>query len=227
MGWGVGSASYARIVTDLHAPLVVGFDLDMTLIDTVPGFAATLVALGEEIGVEFPVDDITNRLGPPLEMLFADHLPAELIDGAGERFRELYPDYAIAPVTYLPGAKAALAAVRRHRGRIVVVTGKFPRNAQLHVDHLEMDIDVLEGWVWGIGKAEVLKREGALMYVGDHIHDVEGALAANALSVSVTTGGCTAQELSDAGSHVVLRDLTEFEGWFESHRLGAEAQITN
>ena len=188
----------------------------MTLIDTVPGFAATLIALGDEIGVEFPVDDITNRLGPPLEMLFADHLPAELIDRAGDRFRELYPTHAIEPVGYLPGAQDALAAVRRRGGRIVVVTGKFPRNAQLHVDHLGMDIDVLEGWVWGIGKAEVLRREGAQIYVGDHIHDVEGALAADALSVSVVTGGCTAQELAAAGSHVVLQDLTEFEQWFET-----------
>ena len=34
--------------------LVVGFDLDMTLIDTVPGFTATLEALGRELGVDVP-----------------------------------------------------------------------------------------------------------------------------------------------------------------------------
>ncbi len=206
---------------------MVGFDLDMTLIDTVPGFAATLIALGEELGVDFPVDDITNRLGPPLEMLFAEHLPERLIEGAGDRFRELYPTHAIGPVGYLPGAANALAAVRRHGGRIVVVTGKYPRNAQLHVDHLGMDIDLLEGWVWGVGKAAVLRREGAQMYVGDHIHDVEGALAADTLSVSVTTGGCTADELRRAGSHVILQDLTEFEAWFENHRAGMSPAISN
>lgn len=214
-------------MTDSAAPLVVGFDLDMTLIDTVPGFAATLIALGEEIGVDFPVDDITNRLGPPLEMLFAEHLPEDLIEGAGDRFRELYPSYAIAPVNYLPGAQQALSVVRRHGCRIVVVTGKYPRNAQLHVDHLRMDIDLLEGWVWGIGKAEVLRREGAQMYVGDHIHDVEGALAADILSVSVATGGCTAEELRAAGSHVVLPDLTEFEAWFENHLMSARGALSN
>lgn len=212
---------------DPDRPLVVGFDLDMTLIDTVPGFAATLVALGRELGVDFPVDDITNRLGPPLEMLLADHLPSDQLAAAGDRFRELYPTHAIAPVQYLPGGEQALAAVRRHGGRIVVVTGKFPRNAQLHVDHLRMDIDVLEGWVWGIGKAKVLQREGALMYVGDHIHDVEGALAAEAISVSVTTGGCTTEELIAAGSHVVLPDLTEFETWFEAHLSGRTSLITD
>ena len=39
----------------MSAPLVVGFDLDMTLIDTRPGFAACLEALGEEMAVEFDV----------------------------------------------------------------------------------------------------------------------------------------------------------------------------
>ena len=46
------------------APLVVGFDLDMTLIDTRPGFAATLSVLAEETGTVLDVEDLSNRLGP-------------------------------------------------------------------------------------------------------------------------------------------------------------------
>ncbi len=34
-------------------------------------------------------------------------------------------------------------------------------------------------------------QQGASVYVGDHVHDVEGALAAGITSVSVLTGGCT------------------------------------
>lgn len=199
--------------------LVVGFDLDMTLIDTVAGFAATLLALGEELGIEFPTEEMTARLGPPLEHLLADHLPAEQIPAAGDRFRELYPDHAVSPTPAFPGAHEAIAAVRAAGGRVVLVTGKFTRNAQLHVDHLGFDIDHLEGWVWGVGKADVLRREGASIYVGDHIHDVEGALAAGITSVSVLTGGCTREELEAAGTHVVLEDLTEFPAWLAA-RLG-------
>ena len=199
--------------------LVIGFDLDMTLIDTVPGFSATLIALGDELGVDFPVDDLTSKLGPPLEHTLAEHLPAEAVGPAGDRFRALYPDHAIAPVPAFPGAHDAIAAVRRHGGRVVLVTGKFPRNAQLHVDHLGLDIDHLEGWVWGIGKADVLREQGATVYVGDHVPDVEGALAAGAISVSVLTGGCSREELLAAGTHVVLDDLTTFPGWLEEHLL--------
>ncbi|MGB0102533.1 MAG: HAD hydrolase-like protein, partial [Nocardioides sp.] len=75
------------------------------------------------------------------------------------------------------------------------------------------------GWVWGVGKAAVLRSEGAAVYVGDHVHDVEGALAAGVLSVSVLTGGCTREELLAAGTHAVLDDLSEFPAWLEEHLL--------
>src|SRR6476646_10725038 len=162
-------------------PLVVGFDLDMTLIDTVPGFSATLRVLGAELGVEFPVAEMTARLGPPLDHLLSEHLAEEAVAPAGDRFRELYPDHAVAPVPVLPGAHEAIAAVRRQRGRVVVVTGKFPDNARRHVDHL--------------------------------------ALAAGAFSVSVLTGGCTREELVEAGTHVVLESLEDFPAWLDEHLL--------
>jgi phosphoglycolate phosphatase-like HAD superfamily hydrolase len=197
--------------------LVVGFDLDMTLIDTVPGFSATLTALGGELGVDFPVADLVANLGPPLDHLLRDHLPADAVGTAGDRFRALYPDHAIAPTLALPGAHESLAAVRRHGGRILLVTGKYAPNAQRHVDHLGLDVDHLEGWVWGAGKADVLRAEGASIYVGDHVHDVEGARAAGVVSVSVLTGGCTREELLDAGTDVVLGSLLDFPAWLDDH----------
>ncbi|CAB4704103.1 MAG: ATP-dependent sacrificial sulfur transferase LarE [Actinobacteria bacterium] len=200
-------------------PLVVGFDLDLTLIDTVPGFRSVLLALGAELGVDFPVEEMTSKLGPPLDLLLAPYLPAEQIAAVGDRFRALYPEHAVASVPALPGAHESIAAVRRHGGRVVVVTGKYAPNAQLHLDHVGFEVDHLEGWVWGVGKADALVREGASIYVGDHIHDVEGALAAGVTSVSVLTGGCTREELEEAGTHVVLDDLGAFPAWLDDHLL--------
>ncbi|HYH34315.1 MAG TPA: haloacid dehalogenase-like hydrolase [Nocardioides sp.] len=196
---------------------VVGFDLDLTLIDTTHGFRAVLTALGEELGVVFPVADMTARLGPPLDHLLGPHLEPERVGPAVDRFRVLYPDHAIATVPALPGAIDALDAVREAGGRVVVVTGKFTPNARLHLLHLAMHHDHLAGEVWGVGKAEALRQEGCSVYVGDHVHDVEGALAAGVLSVSVLTGGCTREELLAAGTHVVLDDLTQFPEWFSAH----------
>ncbi len=139
-------------------PLVVGFDLDMTLIDTRPGFAATLVQLGRETGVEMDVEAMSERLGPPLSHMLAPYYPADRITGLVDRFRAVYPDHAIAPTLAFAGAHDALAAVRRHGGRTVVVTGKFTPNAALHVEALTFDVDHLVGEVWGVGKAAVLER---------------------------------------------------------------------
>jgi uncharacterized protein len=203
----------------MAAPPTVGFDLDMTLIDTVPGFSATLSALGEELGVAFPLVDITSRLGPPLDHLLGEHLAAEAVAPAVDRFRALYPDHAVAPVPLLPGAVEALRAVRAGGGRVVVVTGKYTPNARRHLDHLGLEVDVLVGEVWGTGKSAVLRSEGCTVYVGDHVHDVEGALGAEVTSVSVLTGGCAREELLAAGTHVVLDDLTAFPAWYDGHLL--------
>lgn len=203
---------------------MVGFDLDMTLIDTVPGFAATLEVLGDELGVRFPVAEMTANLGPPLDLLLEPHLPADAIPAAIARFRAIYPDTAVAPTPATAGAAEALAAVRRHGGRTVLVTGKFAPNARRHVDHLGLDVDVVEGEVWGTGKAAALRRHDAHLYVGDHVHDVEGARAAGIPSVSVLTGGCTAGELLAAGTDVVLDDLATFPAWLDDFVLQARLE---
>jgi uncharacterized protein len=203
-------------------PLVVGFDLDMTLIDTRPGFAACLDALGDEAGVRFDVEALVSRLGQPLDLMLRPYVPdhtAEQVDALVQRFRALYPDTAVPPTLAFPGAHDALAAVRRHRGRSLVITGKYTPNARLHVDALDFDVDVLVGEVWGPGKGPVLAAHGAGIYVGDHVHDVEGARAAGILSVSVLTGGCTETELREAGTDVVLGSLEEFPEWLGEHLL--------
>ena len=196
--------------------LVVAFDLDMTLIDTVPGVASTLTALGAELGVDIPVAEVASRLGPPLDVLLDGYLPAEDMESAVDRFRELYVDHAIHSVVALDGAVESIAAVRRHGGRVVVVTGKYEPNARRHVEHLALDIDHLTGLVVGTGKADVLVREGASILVGDHIHDVEGARAAGITSVSVLTGGSSEEALVAAGTDVVLADLTVFPAWLDA-----------
>ena len=204
----------------MSPPLVVGFDLDLTLIDTRPGFAACLRALQSRTGLCFPVDDLVEQLGPPLDLMLAPHVPdasAARLAALVDQFRALYPTIAVAPTPAFVGAHESLAAVRRHGGRIIVVTGKFTPNARLHVEALGLDVDVVVGEVWGPGKGPVLAEHGADLFVGDHVHDIEGAHAAGVVGVGVTTGGCDAEELRAAGAHAVLASLTEFPTWLEAH----------
>ncbi|MGN6087790.1 MAG: ATP-dependent sacrificial sulfur transferase LarE [Actinomycetales bacterium] len=197
----------------MTSALVVGFDLDMTLVDSRPGIAAVHDRLSEETGVYIDSALAVTRLGPPLDVEYAEWFPPEQVDAAIDRYRELYPDLAIAPTVPLPGAREAIAAVRELGGRVVVVTGKHEPNAALHLEHLGLDADVLVGNLHGSGKAAALRKHGVDVYVGDHVGDVVGAHLAGAVAVTVSTGPYTQAQLADAGAEVSLPDLTGFAPW--------------
>ncbi|MFE7775923.1 HAD family hydrolase [Streptomyces sp. NPDC057445] len=198
-------------------PLTVGFDLDMTLIDSRPGIHAAYRALSAETGVHIDADLVVTRLGPPLELELAHWFPDERIQEIGDRYREIYPDHAIAPTLAMPGAREAVAAVQALGGRAIVVTAKHEPNARLHLDHLGIEPDAVVGWLWAEAKAAALREHGARVYVGDHTGDVRGARTAGALSVAVPTGPCGERELREAGADVVLPDLTAFPAWLGAY----------
>ncbi|MCT2592737.1 HAD family hydrolase [Streptomyces sp. N2-109] len=194
--------------------MTVGFDLDMTLVDSRPGIRTTYEALSRETGVFVDAELAVTRLGPPLEVELARWFPAERIPELAVRYRELYPSTAIAPSPAMPGAHEAFRAVRAGGGRAVVVTAKYTPSAELHLKHLGLEPDVLVGGLWAEAKAEALRTHGAAAYVGDHTGDVRGARKAGVLSVAVPTGPCDAEELRAAGADVVLMGgLADFPAW--------------
>ena len=197
--------------------LTVGFDLDMTLIDSRPGIHACYVALAERTGTYIDADLAITRLGPPLADELINWFPADELPAMADLYREMYPSIAIAATPAMPGAPEAIAAVRAAGGRAIVVTAKYEPNAKLHLTHLGIDADAVIGNLWAEQKAEALREEGASVYVGDHVGDVRGARTAEALSVAVATGPCDADELRAAGADIVLGDLTEFPRWLSDY----------
>ncbi|MFD0272720.1 HAD family hydrolase [Kitasatospora sp. NPDC127111] len=203
-------------------PLTVGFDLDMTLLDTRPGIRATYVALSAETGTHIDADLVVTRLGPPLLEELANWFPAERLPAVVTRYRELYREHAFAPTVPLPGAHAAVEAVRAHGGRVAVITGKYEPNARLHLEHAGLRADALAGDLWAETKGEALREQGAGVYVGDHLGDIVGARHAGAVAVGVATGPYGADELLAAGADVVLADLTGFPAWLAGY-VGSRA----
>ncbi len=197
--------------------LTVGFDLDMTLIDSRPGIRTCYQALAERTGARIDCDLVVTRLGPPLEDELANWFPADRVPAVAELYREMYPTYAVTGTLAMPGAREAVEAVRAAGGRAVVVTAKYEPNARLHLTHLGIPADAVVGDLWAERKAQALREHGASVYVGDHIGDVRGARTARAYSVAVATGPCDADELRAAGADVVLDDLTAFPAWLADH----------
>jgi len=188
----------------------VGFDLDMTLVDSRPGIAAAFRALTARTGVPVDADLAVSRLGPPLRTELAYWFPPEQVESAVLAYRELYPAYAITPTVPMPGAREAVEAIRARGGRVLVVTAKMGRLARLHLDHLGLKVDELAGDLFAEQKAIALREHDATHYVGDHVADMVAAEAAGLPGIGVATGPCSAQELRAAGAKLVLDDLVGF-----------------
>ncbi|MFJ9816777.1 HAD family hydrolase [Streptomyces sp. NPDC101151] len=203
--------------------LTIGFDLDMTLIDSRPGIHACYLALAERTGTYIDADLAVTRLGPPLAEELVNWFPAQEVPAIADLYRGMYPSIAIAATPAMAGAWEAVEAVRAAGGRTMVVTAKYEPNARLHLDHLGIAPDVVVGGLWAEQKADALRAHGAGVYVGDHVGDVRGARTAGALSVAVATGPCDGAELRAAGADVVLDDLSAFPAWLSGYRTAPRA----
>ncbi|MEU4155758.1 HAD family hydrolase [Actinoplanes sp. NPDC026670] len=200
----------------------VGFDLDMTLIDSRPGIRAAYQELTARTGVFVDADLAVSRLGPPLRTELRHWFPEDEVEAAVTTYRGLYPEFAIAPSLPTPGAAEALDAVRAAGLRVVVVTSKLGRLAGLHLDHLGLRADELAGGLFAEGKASALVEHGVRWYVGDHVADMVAARTAGVPGVGVTTGPCSESELRAAGASYVLSDLTVFPTLLSEIAVGPE-----
>jgi phosphoglycolate phosphatase len=197
--------------------LTVGFDLDMTLVDSRPGIRASMAALTQETGVRIDVDVVIDRLGPKLEWELAHWFPEEQVRHACKRYRAHYWEHCVGAGTLLlPGAHAAVDAVRARTGRVLVVTAKSESLAHRCIKAVGLKADVVVGHVYGDEKRDALIAHGATIYVGDTITDVKSALDAAATAVAVTTGPYDSAALLEAGAEIVLGSLEQLPAWLAS-----------
>jgi phosphoglycolate phosphatase len=198
--------------------LVVGFDLDMTLVDSRPGIMATLEVLAAETGAPVATDAVLDALlRSNLDLVFADRFEREVAATWSDRFRELYVVHGVPGTHLLPGAPESVAVVRELGGRAVVITAKYEPNAIRCLEQVELDVDAVFGWRYADAKGDTLRDEGATVYVGDTPNDVRAAARADAHMVAVTTGPHPAEELRAAGATTVFDSLADFPQWLRRH----------
>src|SRR5258705_11438632 len=113
----------------MRSDFVVGFDLDMTLIDSRQGIGEVYRMLTAETGVLIDADLASSRLGPPLETELAEWFPAADVPAMAARYREIYRAYAIERTPLLPGAAEAVAPGPAARWPSDVGPAQFTRQA--------------------------------------------------------------------------------------------------
>jgi phosphoglycolate phosphatase len=201
---------------------VVGFDLDLTLVDSAPGIAATMRAAlaAERVGdwpPGEPADDVLRAtIGIPLEASVGLLVPEADVDRVVAAYRRLYPELGVPGCALLPGVAEAFAAVRAAGGRVLVVSAKTRSAVDAVLAHVALEPDLVAGDLFAGQKGRLLLDEGAHVYVGDHPADMEAARVARATAVGVLTGSTDEGTLRAAGADVVLPDLRNFPGWLDA-----------
>lgn len=201
---------------------MVGFDLDLTLVDSRERIISSYLHALRDVGAEVTREDLEPHLGIPLTHTVAAVAPAVDADALVLRYRHYYDDPAAPPTDPMPGARAALEAVRDAGGTTVVVSAKY--TPAVHTALAEAGlvdlVDTAYGELFAQDKASALTSERASVYVGDHPGDMLAAAAADALAVGVATGANDEAALTAAGAHVALADLLAFPGWLSAHLDG-------
>ena len=205
----------------MTAPLTVGFDLDLTLVDSHERIISAYIRALRDLGVEVSSDDLVPHLGIPLTHTAAAVAPAVDADALVLRYRHYYDEPDAPRTRPMPGAVDALRCVRAAGGRTVVVSAKFTpavHNALAEAGLTEL-VDVVYGELFAKDKATALIAEGASIYVGDHPGDIAAAHAANAYAVGVTTGANDEAALLAAGAAVTFANLGAFATWLPNRSV--------
>ncbi|NED98968.1 HAD family hydrolase [Phytoactinopolyspora halotolerans] len=195
--------------------VVVGFDLDLTLVDSADGITASFLEATRQVGVAVDPAELRPLIGLPLPDTMAHFVPPESIPRAIEIYREVYPNLGVPASKPLPGAFEAVDAVTRRGGRAIVISAKIASAVRQVLEHVGIEVADVVGERFAETKGDALRQYGAAAHVGDHPGDMIGARSAGACAVGVTTGGHDAVALREAGADVVFADLLDFPYWLD------------
>lgn len=197
----------------------IGFDLDMTLVDSADGIVASIQHVIGNYGVDADGAEIRSTIGLPLDHVFPRWLPDEPYDVLLAAYRTHYREHGIPLTRPMPGAAEAIAMVRARGDQVLVVTAKYGVAAGLALEAAGLDTDVIVGDLFAEGKATALREHAAWAYIGDHPGDVRAARSAGVHSIVVATGPTSVEELHAVEPDVVLPDLTHLPAWLARAHL--------
>lgn len=201
--------------------MAVIFDLDGTLLDTPAGIVdvATMTAL--ELGLTAPPENVIRAMiGKPLIQMFSTFggNPAAH-DAAVLRFRQLFTEHVVSSSASLvfPGLRESLDALQSQE-RMAVATSKILRSANeiLSAAGLQHYFEAVAGadCVTSPKPAPdmallVAERLGVkprhCVVIGDSVHDMGMAAAANMQAIGVLWGVDGPKDLLDSGATSICR----------------------
>jgi pyrophosphatase PpaX len=212
------------------APIAVLFDLDGTLVDTVPFILASVRHAFEGYG-RCPTDaEWIAGIGTPLRAQLASFARRpDDVQPLFDRYRAYWLLHHDAETRCFPGALAAVQALGRAGHPIGIVTAKIEQGAYRTLRHTGL-LPFVQAVVGADSCANAkphpepvllaLSRLGyppsEAVLVGDSPHDVAAAKAAGAVAVGASWGACGREALAAAGADHVLDDVVQVPGLVQS-----------
>ena len=222
-------------------PRAALFDLDGTLIDSVPDITLAVAELmTTEDLAPFDEADVREMVGHGLRVLVRRALaargrtpePAEF-EVIVDRMHEIYPRHLTGRTTLLPGVVECLDSLAAADCAVAVVTNKIQSGATTVLDHfgLAERFALILGDQVGLTDLAPKPEPDMLLHalshlgvrpadavmVGDSGADMDSARAAGVFSVAVRGGYCNGP-IEDLGPDVVIDSLLGFDDAVEAWR---------
>ncbi|WP_328917077.1 MULTISPECIES: HAD family hydrolase [unclassified Streptomyces] len=228
--------------TDQRAlsPALILWDVDHTLVQIGGGVSRSIYERAFQQVTSRPLGELADMSGRTDQAIMVETLRLNGVDEPAALFDDFYAALAAAAEqladrmrevgVVLPGAREAIASCA-DRGTVQsAVTGNIRPIAEAKLAALGLS-EGLDFSVGGYGddgsdRADLVRQARnrasekyghdfagtRAVVVGDTPHDVRGALDADALAVGVASGKDTADDLREAGAHIVLASLADFAG---------------
>jgi phosphoglycolate phosphatase len=190
-------------------PRAIVFDLDGTLVDSLPDIVGAFRDAFAEHGLPAPPEAaVRDQVGLPLDTMYASFAPAERVAALAASYRRLYPQRFTRHSRPFPGVPEALATLRSRGFRLAVATTKRSDMAARLIAAMGLTdaLDVVQGTDGFPHKPapDVVQRALAALdadgvwMVGDTVHDIEAGRAAGLATYAVTWGTHDAERLRSA-----------------------------
>ncbi|QRO00301.1 HAD-IA family hydrolase [Archangium violaceum] len=204
-------------MTPMHKTIV--FDLDGTLVDSLPDIIASFQYSLMSLGLPVPTDtEVRVLIGHPLEEMFEHFAPGQDVTRLCSIYREHYPRNFVNRSRPFPGVLELLRTLRERGYKLAIATTKRTDMARRFVEALGMmpmvdHVQGTDGFPHKPAPDVIHRALGALggakglWMVGDTTADMQAGRAAGLRTYGVTWGNHDAALLATATPDEIQPDL--------------------
>ena len=206
------------------------FDLDGTLLDTLPDLVILTNVVLREFGMpERTTEQVLSYVGNGAQALMYQAVPSRtarsLADEALARWKQLYPELGHAGTKPYEGIPQVLDQLRAQGVALGVLSNKFDAATREVIEHHFPGVfDVVHGEAEGFPRkpdpqgmlrtiAELGSVPGRTVYVGDSPGDMQAAYNAGTLAVAVDWGYRSVEDIQQVGCDALIGNPADLLGF--------------